>query len=97
MGQFVKTGVGTPVRFSLMKEFEKSKFAMPNVQLVAPAEKYSIIGRPISPIKPELDKIWTEERARLLTQEVAVRDMAQAVQRRIQPLLDGNKGWDAAR
>ena len=36
MGQFVKTGVGTPVRFSLMKEFEKSKFAPPNAQLVAP-------------------------------------------------------------
>ncbi len=96
MGQFVKTGFGTPVRFSMMKEFEKSKFAMPNVQIVAPAEKYSAIGRPISPIKPELDKVWTEERAKLLKQEVSVKDMLETVRRRIQPFLDQNKGWDAA-
>lgn len=97
LGQFVKTGFGTPVRFSMMKEFEKSKFAMPNVQIVAPAEKYSTIGRPISPIKPELDKVWTEERARLLKQELSVKDMLDTVQRRIQPLLEQNKGWDAAK
>ena len=80
-----------------MKDFEKSKFAMPNVQIVAPAEKYSVIGRPISPVKPELDKIWTEERAKLLNQEVSVKDMLDAVQRRMQPFLEANKSWDGAR
>lgn len=97
MGQFVQTGLGTPLRFSVMREYEKSKFAMPNVQIVAPAEKYSVIGRPISPVKPELDRIWTEERAKLLNQEVAVKDMLDTVQRRMQPFLEANRGWDAAR
>jgi multiple sugar transport system substrate-binding protein len=97
MGQFVQTGLGTPLRFSLMREYEKSKFAMPNVQIVAPAEKYSVIGRPISPIKPELDKLWSEERTRLLNQEVSVKDMLDTVQRRMQPFLDANKAWDGAR
>ena len=95
--QFVKTGVGTPVRFSPMKEDQKTRFAPPNVSLVAPAEKYSTLGRPISPTKPELDKIWAEERARLLTQEVASRTCSTGGRGRIQPLLDQNKGWDAAR
>ena len=31
-----------------MKELEKSKFAMPNVQIVVPASGYSALGRPIS-------------------------------------------------
>jgi ABC-type glycerol-3-phosphate transport system substrate-binding protein len=97
MQQFVKTGFGTPVRFSAMKDFEKSKFAPPNAQIIAPAEKYSIIGRPISPIKVELDKVWTEERAKILKQEVSVKEMLDTVARRIQPFLDQNKGWDAAR
>lgn len=92
MGQFVQTGLGTPVRFSIMKEFEKSSYAMPNVQLVVPAEKYSVIGRPITAIKPELDKIWSEERAKLLKQEVPVKEMLDTVQRRMLPVLEQNKG-----
>lgn len=93
--QFVKTGLGTPVRFSTMKEYEKSKAAMPNVQIVAPSERYSIIGRPISPAKPELDKIWSEERAKLLKQEIPVKEAAETAARRMQPFLEQNKGWDA--
>ncbi len=95
--QFVKTGLGTPVRFSAMKEYEKSKAAMPNVQIVAPSEKYSVIGRPISPVKPELDKIWSEERAKLLKQEIPVKEAVETAARRMQPFLDQNKGWDAAK
>lgn len=91
MGQFVQTGFGTPVRFSIMKEFEKSKFAMPNVQIVTPAESYSVIGRPISPIKPELDRIWSEERAKLLKQEISVKDMLGTVKQRMLPELAKNK------
>ena len=74
-----------------MKDFEKSKFAMPNVQIVAPAESYSVIGRPISPIKPDLDTIRSEERAKLLKQEVSVKDMLGTVQRRMLPVLERNK------
>ncbi len=95
--QFIKTGLGTPCRFSAMKEFEKSKFAMPNVQIVAPAASYSVLGRPISPIKVELDKVWTEERDKLLKQQASVKEFLDNVQRRIQPILDQNKGWDAAK
>jgi multiple sugar transport system substrate-binding protein len=97
MQQFVKTGFGTPVRFSVMKEFEKSKFAMPNVQVVVPAASYSALGRPISPIKFDLDKIWTEERDKLLKQQVSAKEFVDTVARRVQPLLDNNKGWDAAK
>jgi multiple sugar transport system substrate-binding protein len=93
--QFIKTGMGTPCRTSAMKEFEKSKFAMPNVQLVIPAASYSALGRPISPVKFELDKVWTEERDKLLKQQVSAKEFVDGVARRIQPLLDGNKGWDA--
>jgi hypothetical protein len=95
--QFLKTGFGLPVRFSTMKEYEKTRFAPPNAPIVAPAEKYSVLGRPISPAKVELDKVWSEERTRLLAQEVGVKEMLDTVVRRIQPLLDQNKGWDAAK
>ena len=95
--QFVKTGLGTPCRASAMKELEKSKFAMPNVQIVVPASGYSALGRPISPVKFELDKVWTEERDKLLKQQVAPKEFVDSVARRVQPLLDGNKGWDAAK
>jgi multiple sugar transport system substrate-binding protein len=93
--QFLKTGFGVPVRFSTMKEYDKTKFAPPNASIVAPADKYSVIGRPISPSKVELDKVWSEERAKLLKQELSVKDMLDTVVRRIQPFLDQNKGWDA--
>jgi multiple sugar transport system substrate-binding protein len=95
--QFLKTGYGLPVRFSTMKEYDKTKFAPPNASIVAPAEKYSVLGRPISPAKVELDKVWTEERARLLKQEIGVKEMLDTVAKRIQPLLDANKGWDAVK
>jgi multiple sugar transport system substrate-binding protein len=95
--QFVKTGMGTPCRTSAMRDFEKSKFAMPNVQLVVPAASYSALGRPISPIKFDLDKVFTEERTKLLAQQASVKEFADNVQRRAQPLLDNNKGWDAAK
>lgn len=93
--QFLKTGYGLPVRFSAMKEYDKTKFAPPNASIVAPAEKYSVLGRPISPIKVELDKVWTEERAKLMKQEMSVKDFVDTVAKRIQPFLDSNKGWDA--
>lgn len=93
--QFVKTGGGTPVRVSVMKEFEKSKFAPPNAQIVSPAATYSVIGRPIAPIKVDLDTVWSEERPRLLKQEIGLKEMADAIARRVQPFLDRNKGWDA--
>ena len=94
--QFIKTGLGTPIRFSAMKEFEKSKFAPPNVAIVAPAEKYSVLGRPISPAKFDVDKIFTEERAALLKQEVGAKEFVDKVASRVTPILDKNKGWEKA-
>jgi multiple sugar transport system substrate-binding protein len=91
MGQFVKLGTGTPVRFSLMKEYEKSSFAPPNAQIIAPSANYSLIGRPISPIKADLDLIWAEEMAALWQQSTTVKDMLSAVQRRMVPVLERNK------
>ena len=95
--QFVKTGLGTPCRASAMKDFEKSKFAMPNVQIVVPAGSYSALGRPISPLKFDLDKVWTEERDKWLKQQVSVKEFVDNVERRVKPMLDNNKGWDAAK
>ena len=95
--QFVKTGLGTPVRFSVMKEYEKSKAAMPNVQIVAPSANYSTIGRPISPVKPDIDKVLSEERAKLLKQEVSVKEALDSAASRMKPFLDANKGWDVAK
>ena len=92
MGQFVNLGTGTPVRFSLMKEYEKSKFAPPNAQIIAPSEKYSLIGRPISPVKPDLDTIWIEEYRTVVEQRSSVKDMLDTVARRMAPVLERNKG-----
>jgi multiple sugar transport system substrate-binding protein len=95
--QFIKTGYGTPCRTSAMKEFEKSKFAMPNVNLVVPAASYSALGRPISPLKFDLDKVWTEERDKWLKQQVSVKEFVDNTERRVKPMLDANKGWDTAK
>lgn len=97
LSQFVKTGLGTPIRFSSMKEFEKSKFAMPNVAIVAPAEKYAVLGRPISPAKFEVDKIFSEERAPLLKEQIGAKEFVDKVAARVAPILEKNKGWDAAK
>jgi multiple sugar transport system substrate-binding protein len=91
MGQFVQLGTGTPVRFSLMKEYERSRFAPPNARLIAPSEKYSVIGRPISPAKVELDAIWAEEMKPLWAQTSSVKDMLGTVARRMAPVLEKNK------
>jgi hypothetical protein len=79
-----------------MKEFEKSKFAPPNVAIVAPAEKYSVLGRPISPAKFDIDKIFSEERGALLKQEVGAKEFVDKVASRVTPILDKNKGWEKA-
>ena len=91
MGQFVQLGTGTPVRFSLMKEYVKSKFAPPNAESIAPSEKYSVIGRPISPVKADLDAIWAEEMQGLWEQRTTVKDMLGTVQKRMLPVLERNK------
>ena len=48
-------------------------------------------------MKFDLDKVWTEERDKLLKQQVAPKEFVDGVARRVQPLLDGNKGWARAK
>ena len=60
MGQFIKTGLGIPVRNSLMPRWESGQYAPPSAKIAAPAMQYAVIGRPISPAKADLDKVVNE-------------------------------------
>jgi multiple sugar transport system substrate-binding protein len=92
MGQFLKTGFGIPVRLSLMAKWEVSPdFAPPSAKLVAPAAKYSVIGRPISPAKAELDKIVNDAFAAVWAGTTSVSDAAREIKRLAQPVLEQNK------
>lgn len=92
MGQFLRTGYGIPVRFSLMSRWETStEFAPPNAKIVAPAEKYSVIGLSISPIKAELDKVMNAAFAPVWQGQTSMPEAAREIRRLAQPLLEQNK------
>ena len=93
MGQFLKTGYGIPVRNSLMARWETSKeHAPPSAKLVNPAmAKYSVMGRPISPVKGDIDKVVNDGFATIWSGQATVADAAREMKRLMQPLLDQNK------
>jgi ABC-type glycerol-3-phosphate transport system substrate-binding protein len=91
MGQFVKTGLGIPVRFSLMPRWESSQYAPPSAKIAAPAMQYAVIGRPISPAKADLDKIFNDAMAPVWEGKTGVADAAREIKRLGQPLLEQNK------
>ena len=92
MGQFLKTGFGIPVRLSLMQKWETSKeFAPPSARIVAPAAKYAVVGRPISPIKADLDKIVNDAIGPVWEGKTTMAEAAREIKRLAQPLLEQNK------
>lgn len=92
MGQFLKTGFGIPVRLSLMARWEQSKeFAPVSAKLVTAAANYSVVGRAISPIKADLDKIMSEEFGKVWRGEGTMTAAAGEIKRRALPLLEQNK------
>jgi multiple sugar transport system substrate-binding protein len=91
MGQFIKTGLGIPVRLSLMPKWEASQYAPPSAKIAAPAMQYAVIGRPISPAKADLDKVFNDALTPVWEGKVAVADAAREIKRLGQPLVDANK------
>jgi multiple sugar transport system substrate-binding protein len=91
MGQWARTGVTVPLRHSLMPLWEKSEFAPPSAKIVGPAESYSVIGRPVSPAKAELDKIVNAAFAPVWEGKTAIAEAAREIKRQALPLLEGNK------
>ena len=94
MGQFLKTGYGIPVRYSFMAKWEVSKeFAPPSARLVAPAMKYAVMGRPISPAKADFDKIVNDSFAAVWEGKTTMAEAAREVKRLAQPVLEQNKQY----
>jgi multiple sugar transport system substrate-binding protein len=94
MGQFLKTGFGIPVRLSLMTRWEVSKdFAPPNAKLVAPAMKYAVMGRPISPAKADFDKMVNDAFANVWNGTTTMAEAAREVKRLATPVLEQNKQY----
>jgi multiple sugar transport system substrate-binding protein len=93
LSQFVKTGKGTPVRYSLLARWEKSEFAPPSAKIVAPALKeYSVVGRPITPIQGDLNKIINDALNAVWAGQMSVPQAVRQIKQLAQPLLEQNKG-----
>jgi multiple sugar transport system substrate-binding protein len=94
MGQFLKTGFGIPVRYSFMARWEVSKeFAPPNAKLVAPAMKYAVMGRPISPAKADFDKIVNDAFGAVWEGKTTMAEAAREIKRLAQPVLEQNRQY----
>jgi multiple sugar transport system substrate-binding protein len=93
MGQFLKTGYGIPVRYSLMAKWEPSKeFAPPSAKLVQPAMKtYAVMGRPISPAKTDFDKLINDSFNAVWAGTTTMGDAVKEIKRLSGPILDQNK------
>lgn len=91
-GEFLRTGLGIPVRNSFAPRWEKSPFAPPSAAIVAPAQKnYAVIGIPISPVKPDLDRIVNREFGLIWRGEKSVADACRTIKQEIAPLLEQNR------
>ena len=92
LSQFIKTGKGTPVRYSLLAKWEKSPFAPPSAKIVAPALKeYSVVGRPISPAAADLNKIIGDQLNAVWAGQSTMAQAARESKRLAQPVLEQNK------
>jgi multiple sugar transport system substrate-binding protein len=92
LSQFVKTGAGTPVRFSLLAVWEKSPFAPPGAKIVAPALKdYAQVGRPITPIQADLNKVVNDAFNEVWAGQTAMAQAVKQIKQLAAPILDLNK------
>src|SRR5436190_3597450 len=86
LSQFVKTGKGTPSRYSLLAKWEKSSFAPPSAKIIAPALKdYSVVGRPISPAAADLNKLVNDQFALVWSGQSTMTQAAQQIKQLAQP------------
>ena len=93
LSQFIRTGKGTPVRYSLLAKWEKSQFAPPSARIVAPAlREYAVVGRPISPAAGDVNKLIGDQFNAVWAGQSTMTQAAREIKRLIQPLLDQNKG-----
>jgi multiple sugar transport system substrate-binding protein len=92
MQELATTGRGSPARKSFWPAFEKSPGAPPQVGIIAPAlEKYSVLGRPISPAARDINRIINEQLAQVWAGKQGVVDAARAARREIDPVLATNR------
>ena len=95
MGQFLKTGFGIPVRFSLMTKWETLKdFAPGNAKIIQPAMKtYAVMGRPISPAKADFDKLCNDNFNAVWEGKTTMGDAVKEIKRLSGPILEQNKQY----
>jgi ABC-type glycerol-3-phosphate transport system substrate-binding protein len=92
LSQFVKTGKGTPSRYSLLAKWEKSSFAPPSAKIIAPALKdYSVVGRPITPVAADLNKLVNDQFALVWGGQSTMAQAVKQIKQLAQPILDQNK------
>ncbi|HEU5319089.1 MAG TPA: sugar ABC transporter substrate-binding protein [Chloroflexota bacterium] len=92
LSQFVKTGAGTPVRYSLLSKWEKSPFAPPSAKIVAPALKeYSQVGRPITPLQADLNKVVNDALNAVWAGQQAMAQAVKQIKQLAAPILEQNK------
>ncbi|HET7768106.1 MAG TPA: sugar ABC transporter substrate-binding protein [Chloroflexota bacterium] len=95
MGQFLKTGYGIPVRYSLMQKWETLKdFAPANAKIIQPAMKtYAVMGRPISPAKADFDKLFNDHFNPVWEGKASVGDAVKEIKRLSGPILAINQQY----
>jgi ABC-type glycerol-3-phosphate transport system substrate-binding protein len=92
LSQFVKTGKGTPVRYSLLAKWEKSQFAPPSARLIAPALKeYAVVGRPITPVQADPNKVVNDAFNAVWAGQSSMAQAARQIKQLAPPILELNK------
>jgi multiple sugar transport system substrate-binding protein len=93
LSQFVKTGAGTPARFSLLAKWEQSPFAPPSAKIVAPALRdYAQVGRPITPIQADLNKVVNDAFTEVWAGQLSMAQAVTQIKQLAAPILAQNKG-----
>ncbi len=92
LSQFVKTGAGTPARYSLLAKWERSQFAPPSAKIVTPALKeYSQVGRPITPIQADLNKVVNDALNAVWAGQTSMTQAVKQMKQLATPVLEQNK------
>jgi multiple sugar transport system substrate-binding protein len=93
LSQFVKTGKGTPARYSLLAKWEQSSYAPPNAKIIGPALRdYSVVGHPISPLQNDINKVVNDAFNAVWAGQLSMTTAAKQIKEQLPPILDQNKG-----
>ena len=92
LGQFVTTGKGTPVRYSLLAKWERSPFAPPSAKIIAPAlREYAVVGRPITPVQADLNKVVNDALNEVWAGQSSMAQAARQIKQLAPAILELNK------